>query len=152
DGTTPDEKSFKVTILGVATDNAGSFIYVNKELLESLGFTTYSQVLALADTRDNIPTVREKIESKGFSTSSPYDTLNQINQVFQVLNLFLAGMGTVGLLIAAGGMFNTLTVSLLERTREIALMKILGARQKDIGRLFLAEAVIMTFVGGCLGV
>lgn len=146
-----EEKTLDIKVVGVVDDSAGSFIYLHEEELKKLGQTNYAQVLLLAENRDQITQIREKIENRGFTPSSPLDTLNQINQVFVIFNIFLAGLGGFGLFIAAGGMFNTLTVSLLERTREIGLMKILGARKKDVLRLFLAEALIMTFVGGLLG-
>lgn len=145
-------KTVELSVVGVIDDRAGSFIYVHEEVLEKMGVNQYSEALVNAKTRESIPKIRELIENKGFTTISPLDTLNQINVVFQWFNIFLAALGTFGLAIAAGGMFNTLTVSLLERTREIGLMKILGARQKDIFRLFLSEAVIMTFAGGVLGI
>ncbi len=145
-------KTVELLVVGVIDDKAGSFIYVHEDVLKKMGVNQYSEALVNATSRDAIPKVREQIENKGFTTTSPLDTLNQINTVFQWFNIFLAVLGTFGLAIAAGGMFNTLTVSLLERTREIGLMKILGARQKDIFRLFLSEAVIMTFAGGVLGV
>ncbi len=148
---TEEEKNITVKIVGVVDDSAGSFIYLHEEQLRSLGETNYAQALIFTKDRTKIQSIRGKIENRGFTASSPLDTLNQINQVFRVFNIFLAGLGTFGLFIAAGGMFNTLTVSLLERTREIGLMKILGARRKDVLRLFLAEALIMTFIGGLVG-
>ncbi len=146
------EKDIEFKIVGVVDDSAGSFVYVHEDILKELGMTKYAQVLVNVEERVKIATIRKQIENKGFTTASPIDTLNQINQVFQYFNLFLAGLGGFGLAIAAGGIFNTLTVSLLERTREIGLMKILGARKKDVLRLFLAEAMIMTFSGGILGI
>jgi putative ABC transport system permease protein len=151
ESTQTEERTINVKVVGVVDDSAGSFIYLHEEELRKLGQTSFAQVLVLAEDRSRIPSIREQIENRGFTPSSPLDTLNQINQVFRIFNLFLAGLGTFGLAIAAGGMFNTLTVSLLERTREIGLMKILGARKKDVLRLFLAEALIMTFIGGLLG-
>ena len=83
---------------------------------------------------------------------SPVDTLNEINKVFNYLNLILIGFGGIGMLIAILGMFNTLTISLLERTKEIGLMVALGARSVDMKRLFIFEALFLSLVGATLGI
>lgn len=91
--------------------------------------------------------VRRSIESLGYATSSPIDTLDQVSQVFRFLNIILVGLGSVGMVIAALGMLNTLKVSLLERTQEIALMMAIGARPKDMRHMFTVEAIVLSLIG-----
>ena len=69
-----------------------------------------------------------QVEALGFSTRSVADTVKQIDRLFATARVLLAVLGFVALSIAALGMFNTLTVSLLERTREVGLMKAMGMR------------------------
>ncbi len=63
----------------------------------------------------------------------------------------LAILGMVALSVAALGVFNTLTVSLLERTREVGLMKAMGMKSSEVKDLFLTESMIMGFFGGVIG-
>jgi putative ABC transport system permease protein len=96
--------------------------------------------------------VRKLVEGLGFATASPYDTLTQITQLFTDFDFILLGFGGIGMVIAVLGMFNTLTISLLERTKEVALMVTLGARKRDVRALFLNEAVFLAGVGGMIGI
>jgi len=88
----------------------------------------------------------------GYLTRSVADTVAQINSLFKTIRTVLALLGLVALAIAALGMFNTLTVSLLERTREVGLMKALGMTSEEVSELFLTESMIMGFCGGVFGI
>ncbi len=127
-------------------------LFVSEKLFSDLGFRDYSQVKVVVNNSTNISNVRKQIESQAFDTSSPADTLQQINQVFSILNILLAAAGGIGMSIAILGMFNTLTISLLERTKEIGLMVSLGARQRDIRRLFIFESVLLSGIGAVIGI
>ena len=76
----------------------------------------------------------------------------RINSLFSTARTVLALLGMVALAVAALGMFNTLTVSLLERTREVGLMKAMGMKSSEVQELFLTESMIMGFLGGILGI
>ena len=140
-----------VVIRGIIQSDVRSEIYVPRSVFESAGVTSASSVKAIADSRDNVPDIRKEIESLGFSTASPLDTIEQINQVFRLLQMILVGFGGIGMVIAVLGMFNTLTISLLERTKEIGLMIELGARQQDVKRLFIIESLLLSLFGGLAG-
>lgn len=140
------------TIKGVVDTGAGAEIYMSDTFFSAAGVANFSQLKVVAADRSNVSAIRKHIEALGFTTASPLDTLAQINQVFTFFNFILAGFGGIGMLIAVLGMFNTLTISLLERTREIALMISLGARRKDIRRLFIAEAIGLAILGGVAGI
>jgi putative ABC transport system permease protein len=127
-------------------------VFVAGEVFKQAGIQTFTQAKVVVDDRNSISDVRRSIESLGYETSSPVDTLDQVNQVFQFLNIILVGLGSVGMVIAVLGMLNTLTVSLLERTKEIALMMAIGARPKDMRRLFTVEAVVLSLIGGVIGI
>jgi len=68
------------------------------------------------------------------------------------LQLFLGAIGAVSLFVAAIGITNTMVMAIYERTREIGIMKVIGASIKDIKRLFLLEAILIGFFGGAFGV
>jgi len=72
--------------------------------------------------------------------------------LFAVLDLFLGIFGSLALAVAALGIVNTLVMAILERRREIGIMKAIGASDGDVKKLFLAEAAVMGLMGGAMGV
>ncbi len=139
------------TIIGVVPDDKTPYFYVPFVDLRGLGITTYSQLKVVSNSQKNLPQIRKKIESLGYSTRSVADTVAQINSIFGTARLLLALLGMVALSIASLGMFNTLTVSLLERTREVGLMKAMGMKSTEVRELFLTESMIMGIFGGLFG-
>lgn len=144
------KKTFKVG--AVVETGAGSEVYVPIAVFESEGITNATQAKLLVADRSQVSVVRKQIENQGLITASPIDTIDQINQIFNLLNVVLVGFGGIGMVIAILGMFNTLTISLLERTKEFGLMISLGARARDIRRLFVAEALTLSMLGGIFGI
>lgn len=139
------------TIIGVIPDEGTPMVYVPFIDLRSLGITKYSQMkLIVADT-NSLAKVRATVEASGYGTISVADTVAQIDKLFASFRLVLAILGMVALSVAALGMFNTLTVSLLERTREVGLMKAMGMKSSEVKDLFLTESMIMGFFGGVIG-
>lgn len=139
-------------VVGVIDSGSGSEIFVQNFLFENAGVTTYSQAKLVADDNSSVSGLRAQIESLGLQTSSPIDTVAQVNEIFRFFNLILVGFGAIGMIVAILGMFNTLTISLLERTREIGLMISMGARNRDVRRLFIMEALILSLVGALSGI
>ena len=144
------DQSFKV--VGVIDSGAGSEVFISGVLFDQAQVEQYAQVKLVADDTLNIPSLRKQIESMGFETTSPVDTIDQINQIFKYFNVVLVGFGAIGMIVAVLGMFNTLTISLLERTREIGLMVALGGRHKDMRKLFILEAVLLSLIGSIIGI
>lgn len=138
-------------IIGMTPDDATPLFYIPFIHLKVLGITNYSQVKIAVNHERNLAKVRQEIEAKGFETTSVVDTVAQIEGLFSTARTVLALLGTIALLVAALGMFNTLTVSLLERTREIGLLKAMGMKAEEVRDLFLAESMIMGSLGGFLG-
>lgn len=142
----------KYKIVGIISSGSGSEVFLPSYILENAGVKVYSQMKVIADNNKNVSSLRKQIESFGFETSSPGDTIDQINQIFKFFNLILVGFGAIGMIVAVLGMFNTLTISLLERTKEIGLMMALGARNRDMSRLFIFEAALLSVVGAAIGI
>ncbi len=140
------------TIVGIVDSTGGNEVYIPSGIFSAAGITTYNQVKIEVDTSGNVKGLRNQIESLGFLTSSPIDTVDQINQIFKFFNIMLAGFGAIGMIVAVLGMFNTLTISLLERTKEIGLMVALGGRNRDMRRLFIFEAVMLSVTGAVAGI
>lgn len=139
------------TIVGVITSSGGNEVYLPSALFDAAGVPKYSHAKIAVNEVENVDTIRRQVEAKGFETNSLTDTLTEINNIFKFFNLILIGFGSIGMIVAVLGMFNTLTISLLERTREIGLMMALGARRRDVRRLFTLEAVIISALGSIIG-
>jgi putative ABC transport system permease protein len=88
----------------------------------------------------------------GFRTFSILDAAQTLQRFFVILDLFLGIFGSMALAVASLGIVNTLVMAVLERRREIGIMKALGATDRDIRRLFFAEAGTMGLFGGLIGV
>lgn len=140
------------TIIGVTPDEKTPILYVPFVNLRSLGIVNYSQTKIVIKDKIDLAKTRRQIESMGYETRSVADTVDQINSLFATARTILLLLGMVALAVAALGMFNTLTVSLLERTREVGLMKAMGMKSFEVQELFLTESMIMGVLGGFLGI
>lgn len=138
----------KYKVIGVIDDDQNSYLYVPFADLYRLAVRNLSQLKIVLSDQKDLPLVRKEVETMGFKTASVTDTIKQIEALFANVRLVLAMIGLVALVVAALGMFNTLTVSLLERTREIGGMKVMGVVAHEIEDLFLSEAMIMGLGGG----
>ena len=104
-----------------------------------------------ATSSDVLPELRERIIAKGFSVSALSDTIDEANKIFHIIQVILMLFGVVALIVSAIGMFNTMTITLLERTEEIGIMKSIGASDAIIAALFIMESTLMGFLGGVGG-
>lgn len=147
-----DKVSDDFRIVGVIDSSSGSELYLPSNVFDIAGVPTYNNLKVVVDDIANIASVRQQIESIGFQTSSLADTIIEIDNIFKFLNYILIGFGGIGMIVAVLGMFNTLTISLIERTKEIGLMMALGAKRSDVRRLFVYDAVIISLFGAILGV
>jgi putative ABC transport system permease protein len=96
--------------------------------------------------------IEPSIKQMGFNTFSLFDATRNLHIIFTVLDLFLGMFGSLALAVASLGIINTLVMAILERRREIGVLKALGAADRDVRRLFFAEAGVMGLAGGALGV
>jgi len=140
-----------LTVTGILNDDKSPVVYTNSSLLVSQDATKYSSIKIKVDQQTNVEPLRKQLENMGFSTEYVGDTVNEISQVFSLFRAILAAFGLVALVVAALGTFNTLTISLLERIKEIGLFKALGMKNKDVYKLFLAESLIIGIFGGIIG-
>ena len=96
--------------------------------------------------------VRQKITELGFGSFSIVDEIDQIRTVFLIIDSVLGLLGGISLLVASFGIANTMIMSILERTREIGIMKAIGAEDREIKLIFFVEAAVIGVLGGILGV
>jgi len=111
------------------------------------GFTLKVQVAEASQ----IDTVADNIKALGFGTITPLEILDRINSIFSVIQIGLSAFGVIALVVASIGIINTLLMAVHERTREIGIMKAVGATKSNIRWLFTLEGGALGFAGGIIG-
>jgi len=112
----------------------------------------YSSISVRVKNPAQVQVVEDAIKKMGFSTFSIVDASRGLRQFFGVLYSFLGIFGSLALIVASIGIVNTLVMAILERRREIGIMKAIGASDRDVEKLFFAEAGAMGVLGGLVGV
>jgi putative ABC transport system permease protein len=123
-----------------------------RETLSPNGNPAYITVSVRVDSPKNVPAVEDAVKKMGFNAFSIVDATRSVRQFFAVLDLFLGIFGSLALAVASIGIVNTLVMAILERRREIGIMKAIGASDGDVKKLFFAEAGVMGIFGGAVGV
>ena len=149
------ETEFKkrYTIVGISSEESrpGAILLLD-ELSSQILVEEYERVQVLVDSADYLDPVTAAIVERGFGVTALSKTVDQAKKIFQGIQGVLAVFGGIALVVSAIGMFNTMTVTLLERTGEIGIMRTLGASSNDIKILFISEAVVVGFLGGVVGI
>lgn len=173
-----DGSSETVTVTGIVDDDTGEGIpprvHVDLEYYETTIETpretqerAYPFLLVNAENFDEVNEVRDEIQEY-FDTESDArelknddhsievqtvdDAVEQFQDIINQIAVLLGGIAGISLIVGSIGIANIMIVSVTERTREIGIMKAIGARKRDIVQLFLVEAVILGTIGAILGV
>lgn len=112
----------------------------------------YNRATVKVESLEDVDPVETAIKAMGFETSSMETIRKPMQEQVRQQQMFLGIMGGISLMVAAIGIANTMTMSIYERTREIGVMKVLGCLVGNIRSIFLMEAGVIGFIGGCLGV
>ncbi len=110
-----------------------------------------SAVVKVADAQDSVD-IHGQLVDMGFEAHTPQIWLEGINSFYLVMQIMFGGVGAIALLVASIGIANTMAMAILERTREIGLMKAVGATNRDVLTIFLGEAAGIGLIGGLGGV
>lgn len=143
----------RYTVVGVSSEESrpGAIVLLD-ELTSQLAISEYERAQIRVEDVDYLDQVTDAIVERGYGVTALSKTVEQANKIFQGIQVVLAVFGGIALVVSAIGMFNTMTVTLLERTSEIGVMRTLGASANDIKILFVAEAIIVGFLGGLVGI
>jgi putative ABC transport system permease protein len=158
-------KDFTFTVVGVLkkTSSAAEVLipvadgqnmaryYRNDPLLYSDQEPGYSLQLK-AQNVSQVDAIAAAVKNLGFSAVTPAQILASINSTFRVIQVVLAAFGIIALIVAAIGIVNTLIMAIYERTREIGVMKAVGATRGTIRMLFTVEGGVLGLLGGAVGV
>ena len=168
------QESYRFTIVGVAERmGMGGFIPVRSDVYIPPGPSEEMKKISLTSIRDffqpaeklkgysavtikvasvkYIDPVKEQMEAKGLKTFALIDQLKEIKTAFLFMDMFLAAVAMIGITVASLGIINTMVMSILERYREIGIMKAIGASDKDVKKIFFFESGMIGFLGGVFG-
>lgn len=122
------------------------------ELRSHIGIPQYERIQVRVTTNEFLGQVEEELIADGYRVTALSKTVDQASKIFQGIQATLAVFGGIALIVSAIGMFNTMTVTLLERTKEIGIMRTIGASPSDIKWLFVSESIVVGFLGGLTGI
>lgn len=142
------KKDAKKLQAGNKQNGFNGYMYGGREDKEN----KYNNIKVKVDNVDNVQKVQEQIEAMGLKPHSLNDILVEINNSSKTQRLILGGIGAVSLLVAAIGISNTMVMSIYERTKEIGVMKVIGASVSDIKKMFLTESAFIGLLGGLVGI
>jgi len=172
----PSEKKFRVVGVTPASDSGGgqvgfnnAGIYLPLAVAEDLQVvqqadlrnmarssaaegTRYAALNVRASSPSAVAPIESRISHMGFAAFSLIDVTRNLRTFFAIFDLFLGIFGSLALAVASLGIINTLVMAILERRREIGVLKALGAADRDVRQLFFAEAGVMGLAGGFFGV
>lgn len=115
------------------------------------GAAGYSTVSVRVRSVQDVGPVKKEIEALGFRTFALMDQFNQMRIGFLIMDMILVAVGMIGITVASLGIVNTMVMSILERYREIGIMKAVGATDGDVQRIFLFESGAIGLLGGSIG-
>lgn len=161
----PEFKVKPIGILANPDDDSAYQAYMNIDFLEKIikenkkaakepmkiGKKTYDKALVYVTDIEDSADVSKILRDMGYGTYSPSDWLEQVKETSRMIQGILGGIGGISLLVAALGITNTMIMSIYERTREIGVMKVIGANLGDIRKMFMLEAGLIGFIGGLTG-
>lgn len=163
------EETLTLTIVGIGENPTKEWEYDSKVFADAAILTEvekiyqtggdaedltpwYSNVTVYADEVEHVSKVSNELKEQGFYTYSISDELKQLDVFFLALKAGLVFVGTIAILIASIGIFNTMTMAVTERTREIGVMKAIGANPRLIQRLFIMESAWIGVIGTVIAV
>ncbi|KAF5435258.1 putative ABC transport system permease protein [Candidatus Methanophagaceae archaeon] len=168
---TIEEKAFKVVGIlkesgGFGGDDSKIFMPIKaaRDTLEDVGSDEFDSITLKVANTDDVDQVMEAADKKliisrhltekekDFSISSSKSVQETMSDITQTMTLFLGAIAAVSLLVGAVGIANTMFTSVLEKTKEIGIMKSIGAKNSDIMMIFLLNSAIVGLVGGLLGI
>jgi putative ABC transport system permease protein len=155
----PTTEKRQVTVVGILKEadmetDTSVFVPMD-EAIDMAGLTRrgleYSLVVIKADSPESVAAIERTVTEQGYFAFSAQSAQDAVKQTFWILQVVLGAIGGIALLVASLGIANTMTMSILERTREIGIMKAVGASGAQIRHIFLGESAVIGLLGGLGG-
>lgn len=112
----------------------------------------YQAIIVRAASQKDAERIKGLAENMGLNPTSFTDQFNEFKKLFLLFDMALGIVGTIALIVATLGITNTMIMSIMERYREIGIMKALGASDDDVRKIFFVESAVIGFVGGVVGI
>lgn len=145
----PIEQSFLIAGVVEGDEN---ILYVSATALDGVAMPAATKLKVKGRSTASLPELRDAAAQLSLSASSISETIDQANKVFRAIQIVLMLFGVIALVVSAIGMFNTMTITLLERTEEIGIMKSIGASPMSISLMFMVESTLMGLLGSVMGI
>lgn len=140
------------TISAVVDRGSLPVIFMPLEQLRLSGVDSVAQLKVHLSSTEKVASVREAVEQMGFQTMSILDTIERINQFFEVIRNILFVFGVVVFIITVSGTFTIITLTLMEETKQIGFLRIMGVRHRDVRTLFIIQSILLTCSGSVVGI
>lgn len=139
-------------IVGVVDRGSLPVIFMPVESMRQAGVDSFAQLKVRINSPDKQVAVRESIEQMGLQTTSITDTIERINQLFDVIRNLLLLFSVIVFAITVSGTFTIISLTLMEETRQIGFLRIMGMKRGDVRTLFIIQSVILTVLGAVGGI
>lgn len=139
-------------VKGVVEESGNTVFILDSAVPDALKQGPLSEIRIRPESESSMEGIRSELSGEGYSVSAVADIVHQVETFFTIVQFILGFFGIIALFVSAIGMFNTMTVALLEQTQEIGIMKSIGATDRSIAMIFMTEAFFMGLFGGVLGI
>ncbi|MDB5182151.1 MAG: hypothetical protein JWP13_914 [Candidatus Saccharibacteria bacterium] len=139
-------------VAGVIDKGTSLVGYMPAEFLIKQGVDNYSEAVVRVAYPEKVPVIRESIEQLGYQTTNVQDSINQVERIFKIISSILIVFAIITTLITVFGTVNTITIELVEATKQIGFLRIFGIKSSDVGRLFMIQSIILAVSGVIIGV
>ena len=148
-------ETFKIKIVGITSGDL-SYISYNQsiawiKLLENVKNPKFSDIVVLSNNTNNVSSIANIISNKGYGTQTLESVISQLNTPFLIVDSILGIIGGISLVVSAIMILVIMLMEILERTREIGILKAIGAKRSDVRNLFVFETIVIGAIGGIFG-
>jgi putative ABC transport system permease protein len=158
------EETFTLRVTGILEEVGGGMMFGSADTRVFATFTTAQRIFHTGNEVDQILIKAESVESVDGIVNEVQDELGEdvmvlssevitelVGSVMTMMEAILGGIAAISLIVAGVAVINTMTISVMERTREIGVMKALGAKSRDVLKMFLTESLLTGLIGGVTG-